>query len=66
MSVPLEMDLHEGPLERRITELEKMVKDLDSRLVYIEEQERSRARADHQREMALDFANSQGLSRAGM
>ena len=66
MSDPLEMDLHEGPLERRITELEKMVKDLDSRLVYLEEQERSRARADHQREMALDFANSQGLSREGM
>ena len=54
------------PLERRITELEKMVKDLDSRLVYLEEQESTRARADHQREMALDFRNAAGLSRAGM
>ena len=63
MSDPLEMDLHEGPLERRITELEKMVKDLDSRLVYLEEQESSRARADHQREEHLDWENAEGLSR---
>ena len=51
------------PLERRITELEKMVKDLDSRLVYLEEQESSRARADHQREEHLDWENAEGLSR---
>ena len=41
-------------------------KDLEHRLIFLEEQERSRARADHQREMALDFANAAGLSRAGM
>ena len=80
MSDPLEMDLHEGPLERRITELEEQIKhipelyailkvfqdsikDLDSRLVYLEEQESSRARADHQREEHLDLENAEGLSR---
>ena len=81
MSDPLEMDLHEGPLERRITELEEcqkrtttalcasfsqlaeLIKDLDSRLVYLEEQESSRARADHQREEYLDWENAEGLSR---
>ena len=39
------------------------IKDLDSRLVYLEEQESTRARAEHEREMALDFANAAGLSR---
>ena len=32
MTDPLEMDLHEGPLERRITELEKYVKDNHARI----------------------------------
>ena len=49
--------------KKDIRELEKMVKDLDSRLVYLEEQERSRARADHQREEHLDFENAEGLSK---
>ena len=50
----------------RIRELEAKIKDLEHRLIYLEEQESTRARAEHEREMALDFANSQGLSRAGM
>ena len=37
------------------------IKELDSRLVYIEEEVSSRARADHQRELALDFRNAEGL-----
>ena len=39
------------------------IKDLDSRLVYLEEQESSRARADHQREEHLDWENAEGLPR---
>ena len=49
--------------KKDIRELEKMVKDLDSRLVYLEEQESSHARADHQREEHLDLENAEGLSR---
>ena len=50
----------------RIRELEEQVKDLEHRLIYLEEQESSRARAEHEREMALDFKNAAGLSRAGL
>ena len=32
MTDPLEMDLHEGPLERRVTELEKKIKTLEERV----------------------------------
>ena len=47
----------------RIRELEEQVKDLEHRLIYLEEQESSRARADHQREEHLDWENAEGLSR---
>ena len=43
--------------------LEDKIKDLDSRLVYLEEQESTRARAEHQHEEYLDWENAEGLSR---
>ena len=41
--------------------LEAKIKDLEHRLIFLEEQESTRARAEHEREMALDFRNAEGL-----
>ena len=54
-----------------IKDLFQKVKDLEHRLIYLEELGIEKHIADHnrdnhQREMALDFADASGLSRAGI
>ena len=44
-------------------QLEYKIKDLEHRIIYLEEQESTRARADHERELNLDRENAEGLSR---
>ena len=48
---------------QRIRGLRDSIKELSKRIFALEEEERQRARADHQREEYLDWENVEGLSR---
>ena len=49
--------------EERIHALETALKEYGDRLHALEEKERARDRADHERELNLDRENAEGLSR---
>lgn len=44
-----------------VTELQVSIEELKARLFALEEKERQRAREDHDRELALDFKDAEGL-----